>query len=61
MMPPKGWRTVSIREELLNALKALGQTLTPKRSPAETIEYLFNMRKIRYADFARFSQKSKER
>ena len=60
-MPPKGWKTVSIRETLYEALEKLGKTLTPKRSVADTIEYLFNMRKVRYADFAQFSEKHRER
>ena len=39
-MPPRGWKAISIKENLYKALKELGENLAPKRSVADTIEYL---------------------
>lgn len=52
-MPPKGYKTVSIRESLYKKLHDLGASLNPTRSVADTIEYLFQTRKAikGYAEF----------
>lgn len=46
-MPPKGYKTVSIRETLYHQLKALGERLNPKRSVADTVEYLYQCRRFK--------------
>ena len=39
-MPPKGWKTLSVRESLYKALKKLGEELNPPRSVAGAIDFL---------------------